>query len=224
MWDHSVMEASELLCVRRSRGKAIVWTAIALVLLLASISYGSGGGVARTILATIGVLLFGFGMLLFAREALSPRALLVIGPDGIDQRAVSPHTMIPWKEIVDIRVIQRDHRVKTLGITVRHPELLPHRGQLGRLQRGRWLGLGVKSSLAVLAVAAEGPSGVKDASDALHGDTALHATFEIPTVALEQRPDELVAELNRRWIAAVGSTPASSDRPLPPRSAPGGAG
>jgi hypothetical protein len=194
----------QVLHIRRSRRKAVVWTVMALVLVLSAIWYGLKAGAPGKVIAAIGVLLFGSGALMLAREALSPRDLLMVSPDGIDQRAVSPHAMIPWNEIADIQVIERAHRVKTLGVTVRHPELLPRRGQLGRVERSPWLGRGVKAGLAVLVIGAEGPSGIKDAVDAVREDTELHATFEIPTVALELGPDELVSELRHRWVAAGG--------------------
>jgi hypothetical protein len=188
-----------------------VWTVIALGMVAGSVWYGEHGRTAAMIIAVMGVLLFGFGALKFAREALSPRELLVAGPDGIDQRAVSPHAMIPWKEIADIRVIQLANHLKMLGITVHHPELLPHRGQLGRVQRSPWLGRGVKAGLVVLGFASDGvASGIGDAFETISEDTAMHATLEIPTVALELCPDELVAGLRRRWIAAGGQPPANS--------------
>jgi hypothetical protein len=204
--------ANHVLRIRRSRRQSAVWTAISLGMGIACVVILWPGNAGAKILAIVGALLFLAAAVKLSRGLLAPRDLMLIGPEGIDQRVVQPHVLIPWREIADIKAIDRGHRVQTLGITVRDASKLPKRGQLNPIMKSRWLPRFAKLLLGATQVLYAGPSGVKDAMDTFHEDMDLHATLEISTLAFPMRTEELVRVLRSRWSTEVG-------RPPPPASA-----
>jgi hypothetical protein len=194
-----------------------LWTIIAVALGAACLVYLLDGNLGSKILGIAGAALF-FGVAaILLRQLLVPRDLLRVGPDGIDQRAVRPHVLIRWDEIVDIRAIDRGHRVQTLGITVRVPSALPQHGQLNPIGRSRWIPRGAKFLLAGTQLLSEGPLGITDALDTLQSDASRHATFEISTVAFPMNTEQLVGLLRARWSAAVRPDPPPAKNGPPPR-------
>jgi hypothetical protein len=124
--------------------------------------------------------LFLSAAVLLGRDVLRPRDLLRIHPDGLEQFVTKPHVFLPWDAIESFSVIERGHRVKTLGITVRDPSALPQAGALD-----------------------SGVSGLRDAADTLREDVAQHATLELATTSLLLRADELAELLSRQRAAAL---------------------
>lgn len=128
-------------------------------------------------------------------------------PDGLLRLAVRPHATIRWDDVADIFVIERSHKVKALGITVRDATRLDRPGRLSLIMRSPWTGRIVKPILAALALFAEGEQGIGDAAEAVGADTDTHSTFEIATVGWPIKSVPLVDELRSRWIAAGGRPP-----------------
>ena len=206
------MEPNGELRIRRSRSKVALWTVIALAMGAACSVYLLPGNIGAKLLGAVGALLFFGAAAVLLRDLLAPRDLMLIGPEGIDQRALRPHVLIPWEEITDISAIDRGHRVQTLGITVRDAAKLPKRGQLNPIMRSRWLPRFAKLLLGSAQLLYEGPSGVSDAVDTLRSDMTPHATFEISTLAFPISTKELVGVLRAQWTAAVRH-PASTGEP-----------
>lgn len=198
------MGQNDVLRIRRSRWKVALPTAIALGMGAGCLVWLVPTNIGGEIIGIAGaVVFFSVGLRLF-RELLVPRDVMLIGPEGIDQRAVHPHVLIPWGEIAHIGVIERSNRVMTLGITVRHPAQFFKRGALRPVRQSRWLPWFVKLLLGTSQLLYEGPAGVTDAVDTFREDMSAHATFEISTLAFPLSTEELVQLLRVRWRKAVG--------------------
>ena len=162
------------------------------------------GGVAALLFGLLGICFFGFVTLAVARDMVRPHDLLRIGSNGIDQRATSPRSFIPWSEVADISIIKRGHGVKAIGITVRDPDHLPRALLPIRAIRSRWGGRVVKAALATTEVFYAGWTSAPDAFGHLFDDVAPHATLEIPATILTMRADDLAALLRERQATALG--------------------
>lgn len=175
------------------------------------------------IVGVMGLLLFGGATVMLLGALVRPRDLLRAGPDGLEQLAVRPHVTLAWAEIADIAVVARDHRVRTLGITVRDPSRLPSGESRPDGARYRWFGRVVKLALGGVQLLAEGPTGVGDTLDTLRADLDRKATFEISTLGWTVNAEQAVALLRAQWIAAGGSPPEPPIRlggaPAPPAPA-----
>jgi hypothetical protein len=207
--------SDDVLRIQRSRRQAALWTAISLGMGVACLVLLVPGNAGAKVLGIVAALLFFAVAVKLSRDLKAPRDLLLIGPEGIDQRAVRPHGLIPWREIADISAVDRGHRVRTVGITVRDASKLPKQGQLNPIIRSRWLPRFTKLFLGTAQVLYSGPSGVKDAADTFREDMSLHATFEISTLGFPISTDELVSVLRARWSTEVGHprVPTSTDPP-----------
>jgi hypothetical protein len=201
-----LVESNEVLRIRRSKRKTALWVVGAAILTIASASVLSKN-VGYKIAGVAGVLLFGAATVMLLVRLVRPRDFLRAGPVGIDQLAVRPHVTITWGEITDIAVIDRDHRVKTVGITVRDPSLLPRGGQVSGVIRSRWFGRLVKVLLGAVQLLAEGPAGASDVLDTARADLDLKATFEISTLGWPVSTERAVELLRARWIVAGGQPP-----------------
>ncbi|HUE26509.1 MAG TPA: STM3941 family protein [Solirubrobacteraceae bacterium] len=195
--------SDEVLRIRRSTRKTALWAVGAAILTAASVGLLSEN-LGYKIAGVIGLLLFGAATVMLLVRLVRPRDLLRAGPVGIDQLAVRPHVTVAWAEITDIEVINRDHRVKTVGITVRDPSRLPHRGQVSDVAQSRWFGRVVKVLLGGVQLLAEGPTGASDALDTVRADVDLKATFEISTLGWPVSTERAVDLLRARWIVAGG--------------------
>lgn len=197
------MESNEVLRIRRSTRKTALWVVGAAILTVASVSVLSGN-IGYKIAGVVGLLLFGTATVMLLVRLVRPRDFLRAGPVGIDQLAVRPRVTIAWAEITNIAVINRDHRVTTVGITVRDPSRLPHGGQLSGVMRSRWFGRLVKVLLGAVQLLAEGPAGASDVLDTARADLDLKATFEISTLGWPVSTEKAVELLRARWIVAGG--------------------
>ena len=192
------MEHAGRLVIRRSRWKATLWSLVCLVFVAGGIILAQPGTLGAVLVGDGGAVFFGLGVLIFARDALKPRVQLVLSPEGLEQRAIRPHVLIPWSQIKDVTVIKRSHGVKTLGITVRDPSLLPRHRLRERAQRSRWPGRVVKLLLAAVEVLYSGPSGIRDAISILREDVSPHATFELAMTGMPMNAKKLRQQLLKR--------------------------
>lgn len=195
-----------MLRIRRSRAKLALWAAIGIALAAGSVGYLVPLGIGGKILGIACAVLFSFVALKLLVELVVPRDVIVIGPEGIYQRAVRPHVLIPWREITDIGVIERNDRVRTLGVKVRNPSQFP-RGRPSALLNNRWVPWLVKLLLGASVLLAEGSAGAGDAVKAVGEDMSSHATFEISTLGFPTSTEELVDVLRARWRKVVGPPP-----------------
>ena len=198
------MVQDDVLRVRRSRVKLAPWLLLSVVFAAGFVRYFIPLGVGAKIIGIIGAVFFSWGAVKLSFELLVPRDVMVIGREGIYQRAVRPHVLIRWREIADIGVIERGSRVRTVGVVVRNPAQFRNRGPLGRLLSHRWVPWLLKLLLGVSVVLYEGGAGVSDAIKTLGGDMSSHATFEISTLGFPMSAEELVDLLHARWRKIVG--------------------
>ena len=211
------MERDEVVVIRRSRGRAALVLAVTLpftVLLAWILAQGTPGAV---LFGGIGTAFFLFATVAVARDLVRPHDLLRIGPDGVDQRATSPRCFIPWSEITGVSVIDRGHRVKAIGITVRDPTVLPRAPLPIRAARTVWGGRVTKAVLVATEILYSGPGATPDALGRLGDDLAPHATFEFPATILTMRVDDLANLLRERREAALrtASTRPEAEEPPP---------
>jgi hypothetical protein len=190
--------------IRRSRAKLVWALAVSIGFLAFCVGYLMPLGIGAKIIGILGAVFFSGVALKVLIELVVPRDLLLIGPDGIYQRAVRPHVLIPWHEITDIGVIERSDRVTTLGVVVRNPSQFPQQGALGPLVNNRWMPRVVKLLLGASQLLYEGPAGAGDVVHTLGADMSSHATFEISTLGFPMSTQELVDLLHARWRKAVG--------------------
>lgn len=93
--------------IRRSRAKLVWVLAIAIGFVATCVGFLVPLAIGAKIIGILGAVLFSCVALKALIELVVPRDLMVIGPDGVYQRAVRPHVLIPWHEITDIGVIER---------------------------------------------------------------------------------------------------------------------
>ena len=198
------MVQDDVLRIRPSRVKLAPWLLFAVAATAAFVYYFVPGGVGAKVIGIGGAAFFGWGALKLLSALVVPRDVLVIGPEGVYQRAVRPHVLIPWHEITQIGVIERSDRVRTVGLIVRNPSHFRHRGPLGRLLSHRWVPWLLKLLLGASVVLYEEGGGVGDAIKTLGADMSAHATFEISTLAFPMSSEELVQILATRWRKVVG--------------------
>jgi len=194
----------DVLRIRRSRVKLAPWLLLTVVVAAAFVRYFVPGGVGAKIVGIGGAVFFGWAAVKLLIALVVPHDVLVIGPEGIYQRAVRPYVLIPWREIADIGVIERSDRVRTVGVIVRNRSQFPNHGPLGRLLSRRWVPWLLKLLLGVSVVLYAGGGGVGDAIKTLGADMSAHATFEISTLAFPMSTEELVEFLHARWRKVIG--------------------
>jgi hypothetical protein len=96
------MVQDDVLRIRRSRVKLAPWLLLSVVFAAGFVRYFVPLGVGAKIIGIIGAVFFSWGAVKLLIELLVPRDVMVIGPEGIYQRAVRPHVLIRWREIADI--------------------------------------------------------------------------------------------------------------------------
>jgi hypothetical protein len=146
------------------------------------------------------------GLIGWAPDLISPRALIKISDDGFEQRVVHPYVFLPWAEVGAVSVVSRG-RTRTIAVKVRDPHVLPRRWfVINKTLGNRWWGRAMKLCLGalVLVVDMAAPWNLpKDLHDVVTTDTTLHDSFEIRMGGFPVNAGQLVQLLRERQRAAA---------------------
>lgn len=150
--------ADDDVVLRRSRGKSLLWLLACLGLIGGLVGYAAHGGIGKILLAVVGVLLFGAGAVMMGAQAVRPRDLV-----RLDRTGAWFHTgfgaplAVAWASITKVSVVQREHRLQTVAVSVRDPEkVFANHHRAIKLQHSRWLSPLVKLLFGGVMILAEG--------------------------------------------------------------------
>jgi hypothetical protein len=198
------MAAGDGITIQSSRWKAIRWTFVCFVFVLAGGLIASESGLGNKV-AGIGAALLGlFGLFRFAPEVVHRRTLVSVGPDGFEQRLAFPRgRLIAWGNVTDISVKQREHKVKTVCVEVTDLEqLVPGRHPMLDAEHSRWWSPIWKLVIGAGVLVTEGFDSYSDLVDVSKADLVPDG-IELPTTGLPIKAEEL-AEMLRNGAAGAG--------------------
>jgi hypothetical protein len=201
--------ADDDVVLRRSRAKSLLWLLACLGLIGGLVGYASHGGIGKILLAVVGLLLFGAGAILMGAQAVRPRDLVRLNRSGAwFHTGFGAPLALDWASITKVSVVQREHRVQTVALSVRDPEkAFANHHRAIKLQHNRWLSPLVKVLFGGVMVLAEGFDSASDIRELAHSDMQLHGTIEIPTTAgfpvSAKELARMLEERRRRYSGAV---------------------